>query len=316
MTNPWLHSRPAAGLLLALALLPVGCSVFESKPKTIEDKIAAAELDDFLVRLAQRLESPQREEPAALMFRLERLLPAWQSEQRDGNEAPLEAVLTQDVVAHFDIVLYEFERGVRDRRLVSAWALGFSRVPENDLGIRSPHPRAVAALIAAVPAADDEMMRNIMLGLWKIGDEDTPLQPIIDVATRHHDPEARGNATLALSSIITSRTNEAVVDAILAALTDADARVRMHAASTARRHPHAAYTSRIESLITSEHTPLVRASMAAALGRSGNTAAAPLLLPMLNSTYPVEQLSARQALTDLFGEDHGPRPEDWVHLID
>lgn len=307
---------------LSLVLLAAGlcaCSSTDSAdappPRPTAAEVETARQRDVVDRVAERMRRKDRLDADDLFRQLERLMPSWQADQRFGRARPMEAILTEDVVAHFDIVLVGFQSGAHERRVVAAWALGFSRVPDNDIGLVSPHPRAVEALVAGIDVANDELMRNILLALWKIGDENTPIEPLVAVMDAHHDGDCRANAALALSVILTQQEALEVVDSVVLAFNDADAKVRMHATNIARLHPNSVYTSRLQSLIVDERVPLVRASMADALGRSGDQDTASVILPLLDSENEIERDYGHRALVRLFGLDRGTSIEAWRDLI-
>jgi hypothetical protein len=305
--------RPPLLPLLILA----GCSMTGAPSSDLGDPTEQAVYveEDLLARLAERLASPDREATPELMNSLERMLPAWESEKHQLREKPVENIVTIKVVTHFEKVLEQFRSGQRNRRLVAAWALGFSRVPENTLGLRSPHPAAVSALVSGLGERDDELLGNVLLGLWKLRDPATPVESLVDLMLQHHDAQVRANAALALTTVLTDQTAPRARDAVLVALSDSEAKVRLHAASLARSFPHPSTTARIEALLPSEAMPLVRASMAAALGAAGARSAAPLLVDMLASPREIESVTARLALEQIFGLDRGPDPADWADLV-
>ena len=196
-----------------------------------------------------------------------------------------------------------------------AYASTFSRVPPNTLGIISPHPRAVEALSEALGRSDDELLRNELLALWKLGDPSTPVEPLLDMMVRHHDPDVRANATLALGTVLTPAGASRMVSELLVALDDTEPRVRVHAAGIAQHFPNPVSTSKLEQLLPREEWPYVRAAMAAALGAARSRSAAPVLVAMLSSPRAVEVGAARLALAQIFGEDRGPDPANWADLV-
>lgn len=295
------------------ALLLAACSATHEEPIVVDPALAARE--DFLHRLDEALRVPPTEDAATTLNTLEHLLPAWQAEQRRGRAAPLENILTIKVVSRFDDVLAAFEAGTRERRLVAAWALGFSRVPENDLGLVSPHAAARDALVGALRDTDDDLLRNVLLGLWKLGDPETPVAPLTELLVEHHDPDVRANAALALGTVLRPGTASAASDALLVALGDGEPRVRVHAASVLRRFPSPTAGERLLQLLPAEEMPLVRAAMATALGAARERRAAPQLVTMLSSPREVEVLAAHGALVEIFGQDRGPRAADWEALL-
>lgn len=301
--------KPAAraALLLLAACAAPGPAPAPAPVATPEE----AARQDFLARLAEAQRRPDPEDANALLNTLEHLLPAWLAEQRRGQAGPIENILTIKVVTRFDDVLSAWHAGPRERRLVAAWALGFSRVPDNDLGLRSRHAEARDALVSALADPDDELLRNVLLGLWKLGDEDTPVRPLLDLLVQHHDPDVRANAALALATVLRPATEPQARDALLVALGEREPRVRVHAAALAGRFPSPAATTRMMQLLPDEDTPLVRAAMANALGRAGAREASPLLSALLSSTTEIEVRAAHDALVAIHGEDRGWRRADW-----
>ncbi len=280
-----------------------------------DSALVAAEDADFLQQISQAVALGQTEDPSALMTSLERLLPAWESEQRKGREAPIERILTLKVVVNIDAVLAALDRGARERQLVAAWALGFARVPANNAKVDSPHARALAALSQALQTRDDALLRNVLLGLWKLQDENTPLRPLLDLMVQHHDPDVRSNATLAVGAVLNEQSLPIALDSLLVALADKEPKVRLHAAAIARRHPSPMLTTRLLDALPGEDVPLVRASMAAALGAARSRAAAPLLLAMLDSSRDIESTTAHAALVEIYGVDPGPQSAQWKSLV-
>ena len=277
--------------------------------------LAAAENTDLALRVAERVARPERLGEGELFLEIERLMPAWQAEQRRGRAEPVEHRLTQEVVAHFDMLTAALRSGTHERRVVAAWALGFSRVPPNDVGVSSPHMRAVTALVAAMPDADDEVMQNVLVALWRLGDPNTPLLPLVEVLALHHDPAARANAALALAAVVTRHTLPQIEPAVRTALGDSDPKVRLHATNVAVAYPRPEFTRVLVARLPDEPMPLVRARMAEALGRSGDRSTARVLLPLLDRGDALERALAHQALVSLYGVDRGPSGHDWRDLV-
>jgi HEAT repeats len=301
-------------LRVALPLMLCACATTEPPPP-IEVNPAEATRNDFLDRLEEARARPDPDDAFAVLNTLEQLMPSWQHEQRRGQAGPLENILAIKVITRFDDVLAAYQSGPRERRLVAAWALGFARVPENDRGIESPHAAARDALVASLRESDDELLRNVLLGLWKLGDPDTPLPPLLDLLLQHHDPDVRANAALALTTVLRPETAPAAMDAVLVAMGDGEARVRMHSVGVVRRFPSAAGTERLQQLLSDEQMPLVRAAMATALGAAHARSAGPQLAGMLSSQVEIEAMSARQALIAIYGQDLGPRAADWAEVL-
>lgn len=315
--------RPlTAVVLLVAALFAAACASSRDAPAPLAADAAEAAEVDFVARLSDKLElyrakaatrTPEERESqqALVMNNLEHLLPSWQSESLDGTAAPLERVLTAEVVTHFDLVEDAFLRGTHERRIVAAWALGFTRVPDNDRGVRSRHDDALELLDENLARADDDVLRNMLLAYWKLGDERAPLDALRDMIAEHHDPEVRAAAALALGASLRPRTAEDAVDSVLVAFEDPEAKVRLHAVKIAMHFPHPAYTARLSSLLRTEKLPLVKAAMARALGASGDPGVATRLVPLLASGDRLVATQAHAALIQLTGRDEGPAPDDW-----
>lgn len=305
--------RSVPALLVSGSLLLAPACV-SADPQGEPATLAELEHRDEIVRLHKALESQPEEDPMLVMNRLERLMLSWERQQRADEEEPLEVVLTATVVKNFDAIVDILHTGAHERRVVAAWALGFSRIPENELGMVSRHEDAVRALVGVLDDAPDDILQNVMIALWNLGEPTTPLQPILDVVVNHHDALARANATLALVAILSDDTAGAAEGAVLVALEDKDPKVRLHAASVAKRFPSPAYTKQIQQLLLTEKEALVRANMALALGASGNKASARYLVPLLSSPRRDGE-DAHRALIAIFGKDLGPSADDWKSVV-
>ncbi len=306
-------ARRLAPLLGLLAALAVGCSSTpERRPPLPPEE---AEEIDVVNRLSEYLATAPPESPEVVLNSIERLMVSWQREQRQGREKPIEHLVNRKVIANYEAVAEAFRSGTHERKLVAAWALGFSRVPENPIGIASRHEEAVALLVPALQDAPDDILNNVMIALWELGDPSTPLQPLVDIAVNHHVAEVRANAMLALSTVLTAKTAPQARDAVLVALTDHEAKVRLHAASLAALHPHRLTTQRILALLPDEESPLVRAGMAKALGAAQDPVSTPLLARMLRSPRGVERTWAHAALVAIYGVDRGLDAEGWMALM-
>lgn len=314
----------ALALLAGLGLGAPGCASAPEAPEPIDAELA---LDDSLARLhevlrAQALAAARGEDPHdniyTVLNSLERLMPSWETHQRSLSEEPLEGVLMRTVVSNFDNIVEQLRDGAHERRVVAAWALGFSRVPDNDLQdppVPSRHEEAIAELLAISEHASDDILRNAMIALWKLADPRTPIPPLADLVINHHDGLVRANAALAMGAVLREDTAHLAEEATLVALGDPEPKVRLHAASIARRNPAPSYTRRIEQLIADEEMARIRANMAAALGVARSISSAPKLVPLLDSPRIIESSMAHQALVAIFGEDLGDTSEDWESVL-
>lgn len=297
--------------LLLCASLSGGCF---SPPRAVDTDAQEMVADDLALRILEEMAQPPAD-PVAVMNALERLMPSWQGAQRRLKSAPIEREITRKVVVNFDVVAAALHDGPHERAVVAAWALGFARVPDNDLGVDSRHLDALELLVPLLVDQPDDLTGNAILGIWLLADSSTPLRPLSSLVMEHHDPVVRANACLALGSVITKVTAQQATEAFLVALADTDSHVRLHAADAAYFYPSPALTTQIQSVMGGEQTPFVLAAMVRALGASGARSSTALLVFLLASPREVVAVSARQALIDLWGQDKGPAREDWAELI-
>ena len=299
------------------ALCLSSCSTLPAEPEGPPPSYLSTEASvaDMISRIASQQATGANETPSMVMNSLEHLLPAWLEEQRKVRAGPLENVLTQKVVVAFDQVAEMFLTGPHERQLVAAWALGFSRVPDNDRGIVSRHEEALDILLQALPEVSDDVLSNIMLALWKLGDPATPLPLVTEIVVDHHDAMVRANATLVLATVLTADTADFATDVLLVALGDSEPRVRLHAARVAIEFPHPALTQRMEARLLEEETPFVTAAMARALGIAGSPSSAIPLIALLHNPRQIISSNAHVALIRIFGHDRGPTAEDWADLV-
>ena len=306
---------PLSTSLVALCL--AGCSTLPAEPVAPAPDLHSAEIRaaDLVTRIASQQARGSDESASLVMNSLEHLLPAWLEEQRKVRAGPIENVLTQKVVVAFDQVAEMFLSGPHERQLVAAWALGFSRVPDNDRGVASRHEEALELLLQALPEVPDDVLSNIMLALWKLGDPATPLPLVAEIVVDHHDAMVRANATLVLSTVLTLDTADFATDVLLVALGDNEPRVRLHAARVAIEFPHPALTQRMEARLLDEETPFVTAAMARALGIAGAPSSAVPLVALLHNPRQIISSNAHEALVRIFGHDRGSTAEDWADLL-
>ncbi|GEM_PF-3274718 len=299
------------------ALCLASCSTIPAEPGPAPATLQAGESSaaDLISRIASQQARGTGESASQVMNSLEHLLPAWLEEQRKVRVGPLENVVTQKVVVSFDQVAEMFLTGPHERQLVAAWALGFSRVPDNDRGVASRHEEALDLLLQAMPEVSDDVLSNIMLALWKLGDPATPLPLVTEIVVDHHDAMVRANATLVLATVLTPDTADFATDVLLVALGDSEARVRLHAARVAIEFPHPALTQRMEARLLDEETPFVTAAMARALGVAGSPSSAIPLVALLHNPRQIISSNAHQALVRIFGHDRGVTAEDWADLL-
>ena len=300
--------------LLFVTLFTVGCATTEPEefvppPRTI-DLLTA----DEVARIQEEMTRPI-EEPALVMNALERLIPTWQNAQRYGRAEPIERELTRKVVVNFDAIAEMYESGTHERQLVAAWALMFSRVPPNELGVESRHLDALDLMLPRLHDLPDDLLQNTLLAIWRIGEPSTPLSPMTDLVINHHDPVVRANACLVLSTILSEETSVQATEALLVALTDSDATVRLHAARAVELHPRPVLITHIQTILADEDSALVLSAMIRALGTANARASTPVLVFLLESSREIVAGSAHLALVQMYGKDLGTRRSDWAEVM-
>lgn len=333
-------SHLLAGLLalLTMAWLAPGCASTESAPP------AGRPLSPEEIEYQRRLEAAQTgplgaEGTARLLLRLDQTLQHWQRSRVEGAGSRevrlargLEEILEREAYVHFDELLDRLERGDDRERAIAAAAIGFARLrepedPEQRRRFRERWPprwqAAIPALVKRLSDPEPHVIQNALLGLWRIGDPSTPVEPILAL-TDHPNREIRAMALLALSTIGSERTAERIIPAVVNALYDPDPKVRNHAvnAAAALRHPSAA--GRLVQLLDDPYR-LIQANAARALGELGDVRnAGPLVAKLERLSGEPEGKSNRMsrerslvleyvvaALERLSGRRLGPDVEAW-----
>jgi HEAT repeats len=291
--------------LLAFASA-VGCSAAENpdaQPLTPEE-------------IARRAESA-RSEPldikgrSQLVTRLDQTLIQWYSAQFSSRTAAdrelaknLADVLHSTVYKHFPDVLDFLLHGDQYQQKVAAAAIGFARPDPEALADAAADPdrgaiyapaaesteyrAALDPLIDLLASDDNQLVQNALLGLWRLRDPDTQIEPILRLLVESPDPDVRGNAALALSSIVTAERGADVIDVLLTATNDRSARVRVHAITALAATQHPAATGRLLKLLDDPYE-LIQANAARAIGTLGdkrNCGALVLRLENLDRTTP------------------------------
>ena len=170
-----------------------------------------------------------------LLIRLDQNLAHWNrgNVEQLGSEDKelvhnLEDVLQRAVYLNFESVLSILETGEPHQQCIAAAAVGFARLKEpkdpverDRFLMRWPqlYPRAIPALVRMLDAEQPYVAQNSLLGLWKLGDPNTPIQPILVLLNRPEE-DIRANAALALSTILTPETGEPAISALINALYD------------------------------------------------------------------------------------------------
>jgi len=264
-----------------LLLFLVACSSVPGLP-------AGSSLSPREIEYQRQLELSQQslyeiEDRTELLIRLDQNLAHWNRgnvEQLGSEDRELvhnlEEVLQRTVYFNFRSVLSILETGEPHQQCTAAAAIGFARLQEPaDTQERARfleqwpqlYPRAIPVLIRLLGAEQPYVVQNSLLGLWKLADPNTPVQPILPLLNREEE-DIRANAALALSTILTPETGEPAISALINALYDPMPKVRVHAVTAvgAIKHPSAA--GRLAQLLD-DHYMLVQANAAQALGKLG-----------------------------------------------
>ncbi len=307
-------NRLLAKLSAALVLVTAGCTgcagyspVDDARPLTPEELEYQRRLENYA---DAPLDAAGR---AQLMVKLDRTLAIWgrtNVEQLGSEDRKvvnnLEEVLQRDVYKNFEAVLDVFDSGKPEQRLVAAAALGFSKLSEPDdptlrdrFRERWPpvYPRAVTALTRGLDSDDPAMVQNCLIGLWKIGDKSTPIEPIARFLSSDR-VELRTHAALALSTVLGPETGERAIGALLNALYDADPKVRNHAVSAviATRHNDAA--GRLAQMLDDPYL-LIEANAARGLAELGDWRNCQYLIDRLDRFVKERPSGRSRETTDL-----------------
>ncbi|MBU0754950.1 MAG: HEAT repeat domain-containing protein [Planctomycetes bacterium] len=311
MTKPF---NPSLFLLIILILsLLGGCVAVQRESQTLP-------LTDEEIEFLKKLDDPKttsvQVDVPTLFFRLNNLIGEWQNAAVNKNswkqlkiKSNLGSILTRYVYLNFDKILNELERGAQPNRVTAAAALGFSRIPDNDK-FPQVYPRAVQALLRSLESGDDAITQNALLGLAILEVPETPLDLILPLMTRHHNPDVRSNAALCIASVVGPQQSDSVMPYVLPALRDDAPKVRNHAVSIILKLGDRSAINPLIELMDDRYE-MIRVNAARALGEMGDLQACGALIK--NLTHPKESVRfyAHEALKKLSGKNFGLDEEDW-----
>lgn len=321
-----------------IGLGSLGCS---SQDKTAAGTMLTPE------EIAERVKN-EREDPldvagrSQLVIRLHQTLTQWYSAQFSARTAAdrelarnLSDVLHATVYKHYPDVLEILLRGDSFQKTVTAAAIGFARsdAPRNDktyspAAISEDWKSAVDPLIELLSDPDPKLQQNALLGLWRLHDPETPLEPILKLLIESPHGDVRANAALALSSILTPETGARAIDVLLTSTNDVNPRVRVQAVTALGATKHPAAAGRLLKLLDDPYE-LIQANAARALGLIGDKKNAGALVTHLERLVkatptgkfrdPTDVDSRRELLKSylieslqvLSGERYGDDVEDW-----
>jgi len=300
-------------LTLFMASLLVSCRTGTKKPKPIP-------LTKEEIAFLKKLEDPKtfsiKQETPVLFQNLGNLLTAW-LESSLAKENPkhiriytdLGELLTRRVYVNFDTILDQLDNGPPPNKVIAAAALGFSRIPENPK-FPQVYKRAETALLNVLDCGNDAIVENALLGLYNLGDPDTPLEKILDIMVQHHDPDVRANAALALQSIVTPAKADMVLPYLLPGLKDDEPKVRNHCILVALKLKEKSTLTALVDLLGDSYA-LIQANAAKAIGEIGDVTFCGSLIPKLKSRYPIVREYTLLSLKKLSGEDFGNDYDSW-----
>lgn len=271
------HSNaPLAALVLSVF---VACSGTENQG----EPLSATEI-------AHRLEAT-RPEPldikgrSQLVSRLDQTLSQWYTAQFSSRTPAdrelarnLADVLHSTVYKHFPDVLDFLLHGDSYQQKVAATAIGFAR-PESSAeslpgAVYQPsaesteYQMAIEPLLDLLTSDDSQLVQNALLGLWRLRDSTTRLEPILRLVVESPNADVRANAALALTTILTPERAPDAIDVLLTATNDKAARVRVHAITALAMSKHPASAGRLLKLLDDPYE-LIQANAARALGILG-----------------------------------------------
>lgn len=305
-------SQCRLGVLASLLL--TGCSSTQEGDSGRPLSAAELEYQRRLEMLEREPKGPQEGRTGAeLMVRLDQNLQLWHRsniEQVGTRDRELvdniEDVLQRTVYLNFETVLAKLETGEPHQRGIAAAALGFSRLKEPaDPGERDRflarwpqiYPRAIEPLIRFLDDEETFVVQNCLLGLWKLGDPNTPIQPVLRQLNRSEE-DVRSTAVLALSTILTPETGEVAISALINMLYDPKPKVRNHAVSAVAAIRHRSATGRLAQLLDDPYL-LVQANAARALGELGDIESCEFLLVRLEKLLKDKPSGEFRRRTDL-----------------
>jgi hypothetical protein len=303
-------------ILLVLAVLTAAAACTSTAPTKLDPIPLTEEEIEFLKRLDDPETFSLVQEESILFQNLSNLLSAWLDSSLTKNSPKhvriytnLGDILTRHVYVNFESVLDQLHNGPPPNKVIAAAALGFSRIPENER-FTQVYPRAREALVGVLESGNDDIVKNALLGLYILGDPETPLDKILDMMVQHHEPDVRANAALAVQSIATMEKADLILPYLLPGLKDDEPKVRNHCILIAIKLKDRSSTAALIELLEDQYA-LIQAAAATALGEMEDVSLCPYLIPMLQSRAPIVRECALKSLRKLSGEDYAFEVDEW-----
>ncbi|MCH2113107.1 MAG: HEAT repeat domain-containing protein [Planctomycetes bacterium] len=255
-------------------------------------------------------------EVGQLMVECERHLRTWQlamsaprtQENRDSI-AFLERAIATLVHREQSSLEVQAVSGPPRNRGIACAALGFSGDP------------AVVPLLANNVTSEDEFVaENALLGLGRMGDPSTPLTPLYEVVMNTAtSPAVMRNAAYASMSLASTLQvdPDGVLSSILIPIMDhQDERTRAQAIIGLGFIRCAHVLPKLNLRLLEDESIQVRKAAAWALGEIGARSSSAVLMRALEDDDPIVGGTARGSLTKIHGNDFGPKPDNWVSVIE
>jgi hypothetical protein len=183
----------------------------------------------------------------------------------------------------------------------AAFTLGFSG-----------HKSAIAPLVTETNHPDETVRGNAIAALGQLGFVDAPIEPFQRLL-KDPTPEIRQAALFGLTSMVSSKDDLGMLDAVHEALGDADAHVRTEALIVLRKMRRKESVAVILGTVVKDPEPQVRAAAALALAGIGREAkeATPFLVEMLKDEYHRVVEGAWIALNKIHEKDFDRSYSTW-----
>ncbi len=306
-------SLRVVAIILAM-LIVSGCA------STADDPPEGIPLTKDEIEFLKKLDNPDnfsvKEDVPSLFFRLNQLHKQWElaarsreSKKRIQLSNSFKGMLTRIVYVNFDKIIDQLENGSQPNRVIAAYALGFSRIPENE---KYPqiHQKAMPALLSALESGDDNIIENALHSLKLLENPSTPLDNILPLMTQHHNPEVRSNAALCISAVVSPDQADLVTPYILPALKDDDPKVRIHTINIALNLKNPSATAPLMELMSDPNNN-IRANAARALGVLGDISSCGVLITNLSHPSLFVRKHCLESLIKLTGENFGEDKRTW-----
>jgi len=236
--------------------------------------------------------------PEVLFVQLDRQLRTYRDPGTNAlARQNMRPVLSRYVDANFDLIAQAVKGDAEKRRMVAAWALGYST-----------DPRAMPLLLGLLDDRSPKVRANTLHALATLRDPATPLKPIL-VRFSDGDPGVRCNAARAVREIVPPGSGAEVIVPLTGLLTDDDDRVRLAAVGALGKIGRPECLGFLINALQ-DKMPLIRSQAALSLGKLGDPAAVNHLIDALRvEKIPVAISAIVKALETMTGQSFTKRSE-------